>query len=153
MKAAAAAWRAEPMKRIRPVRCTAGGAGYENRRARQEDYDSEEEYIPRRRSRREEEYEDDGYDEYEDYGDYYEDDDRAAWFKIVMVISDRHYHCLPALSGPRRQIGSLVNHDPVDPAPSSSMNSDNAPEDPDQPDQSDLTDPNAGTGAYCGGQS
>ena len=45
----------------------------------------------------------------------------------------------------RGVIGSLVNHDPVDPAPSSSMNSDNAPEDPDQPDQSDLTDPNAGT--------
>lgn len=42
----------------------------------------------------------------------------------------------------RGVIGSLINHDPVNPAPSSSMNSDNAPEDP---DQNDITDPNAGT--------
>ena len=129
----------------RPLYGGEEGPAYEGRRARREDYDSEEEYIPRRRSRREEEYEDDGYDEYEDYGEYYEDDDRGSpWFKVVMVILIAIIiACLLYLG--RGVIGSLVNHDPVDPAPSSSMNSDNAPEDPDQPDQSDLTDPNAGT--------
>lgn len=114
---------------------------YEGRRARREDYDSEEEYVPRRRSRREEEYEDDGYDDYKEYDDYEDDDRGSPWFKIVMVILIAIIiACLLYLG--RGVIGSLINHDPVNPAPSSSMNSDNAPEDP---DQNDITDPNAGT--------